>query len=102
MLQHILAKGHLSPRRYRQSSHSRPQASIPRVMQKCITTQESLIICGLEVWEGMAERQGFEPWIPCGIHAFQACAFSHSAISPQLVQPFDSNTVETPSRPRYF
>ena len=40
----------------------------------------------------MAERQGFEPWIPCGIHAFQACAFSHSAISPLLVQPFDSNT----------
>ncbi len=40
----------------------------------------------------MAERQGFEPWIPCGIHAFQACAFSHSAISPQQVQPFDSNT----------
>jgi hypothetical protein len=32
--------------------------------------------------ELMAERQGFEPWIPCGIHAFQACAFSHSAISP--------------------
>ena len=32
----------------------------------------------------MAERQGFEPWIPCGIHAFQACAFSHSAISPHL------------------
>ena len=31
----------------------------------------------------MAERQGFEPWIPCGIHAFQACAFSHSAISPR-------------------
>ena len=32
----------------------------------------------------MAERQGFEPWIPCGIHAFQACAFSHSAISPLI------------------
>src|SRR5260370_29815886 len=32
----------------------------------------------------MAERQGFEPWIPCGIHAFQACAFSHSAISPRI------------------
>jgi hypothetical protein len=30
----------------------------------------------------LAERQGFEPWIPCGIHAFQACALSHSAISP--------------------
>ena len=32
----------------------------------------------------LAERQGFEPWIPCGIHAFQACAFSHSAISPRF------------------
>ena len=30
-----------------------------------------------------AERGGFEPPIPFwGIHAFQACAFSHSAISP--------------------
>ena len=33
-------------------------------------------------WQEMAERQGFEPWIPCGIHAFQACAIGHSAISP--------------------
>ena|GEM_PF-4015952 len=32
----------------------------------------------------MAERQGFEPWVPCGTHAFQACALSHSAISPSL------------------
>ena len=31
---------------------------------------------------GMAERVGFEPTLPCGKHAFQACAFSHSAISP--------------------
>ena len=30
----------------------------------------------------MAERVGFEPTLPCGKHAFQACAFSHSAISP--------------------
>jgi hypothetical protein len=30
----------------------------------------------------VAERQGFEPWIPYGIHAFQACAIGHSAISP--------------------
>jgi hypothetical protein len=36
----------------------------------------------------MAERQGFEPWIPCGIHAFQACAFSHSAISPLRFRAF--------------
>jgi hypothetical protein len=40
----------------------------------------------------MAERQGFEPWIPCGIHAFQACAFSHSAISPARMQLSDFTT----------
>ena len=31
----------------------------------------------------LAEREGFEPSIPCGIHAFQACQFSHSCTSPQ-------------------
>ncbi len=31
----------------------------------------------------LAERVGFEPTLPCGKHAFQACAFSHSAISPE-------------------
>src|SRR5438105_4159773 len=40
----------------------------------------------------MAERQGFEPWIPCGIHAFQACAFSHSAISPLAMRPHKIRT----------
>src|SRR5208282_1716188 len=31
----------------------------------------------------LAEREGFEPSIPFwSMHAFQACAFSHSAISP--------------------
>ncbi len=31
----------------------------------------------------MAERQGFEPWRPFwSLHAFQACAFDRSAISP--------------------
>ena len=29
-----------------------------------------------------AERAGVEPAIPCGIHAFQACALGHYAISP--------------------
>jgi hypothetical protein len=38
------------------------------------------VLCG---WSGaMAERVGFEPTVPCGTHAFQACALSHSAISP--------------------
>src|SRR5215469_28169 len=40
----------------------------------------------------MAERQRFEPWVPCGIHAFQACAFSHSAISPVNDRLFESTT----------
>jgi hypothetical protein len=31
----------------------------------------------------LAERQGFEPWIPCGIRDFESRAFDHSAISPQ-------------------
>ena len=40
----------------------------------------------------LAERQGFEPWNPCGLHAFQACRFSRSRISPEsegtsLTQP---------------
>lgn len=26
----------------------------------------------------MAERVGFEPTIPCGIHAFQACALNRA------------------------
>jgi hypothetical protein len=34
-------------------------------------------VCGL-----FAERVGFEPTVPCGTHAFQACAFDHSATSP--------------------
>ncbi len=32
----------------------------------------------------MAERKGFEPLIRCRIHTFQACAFDHSAISPEI------------------
>ncbi len=30
----------------------------------------------------MADRQGFEPWRRCRLHAFQACAFDHSATCP--------------------
>ena len=34
----------------------------------------------------MADRQGFEPWIPFrGIHDFQSCAFDHSAIYPSAL-----------------
>ena len=36
-----------------------------------------------------AERKGFEPSIRCRIHAFQACALSHSATS--LKDTFRSN-----------
>jgi hypothetical protein len=32
----------------------------------------------------MAERVGFEPTVPFSTHAFQACALSRSAISPDI------------------
>ena len=34
----------------------------------------------------VAERAGFEPAIPSGIHAFQACALSHYATSPNRMR----------------
>lgn len=33
----------------------------------------------------VAERQGFEPWSPCGLTVFKTVAFDHSAISPYFV-----------------
>ena len=38
----------------------------------------------LDFLSEMAERQGFEPWVPCSTHAFQACQFNHSCTSPCL------------------
>ena len=40
-----------------------------------------------------AEKAGFEPAIPFrGIHAFQACLFNHSSISPiQTQAPYPQN-----------
>src|SRR5208283_2121651 len=49
--------------------------------QNLILTRRDLAI----IFQGkiMAEREGFEPSIPFwSMHAFQACAFNHSAISP--------------------
>ena len=34
----------------------------------------------------MAERGGFEPPEPFGSHAFQACTFDHSDISPKVLE----------------
>ncbi len=42
----------------------------------------------------MAEGAGFEPAIPCGIHALQACALVHYATPPQpSVTPTGQNEV---------
>src|SRR5208282_3213237 len=49
--------------------------------QNLILTRRDLAI----IFQGkiMAEREGFEPSIPFwSMHAFQACAFNHSATSP--------------------
>ena len=35
----------------------------------------------------LAERQGFEPWVPFGTHAFQACALDRYATSPIETSP---------------
>ncbi len=37
----------------------------------------------------VAERVGFEPTVRCRTHAFQACALSHSAISPRRGRAHD-------------
>jgi hypothetical protein len=34
------------------------------------------------MFRGVADGQGFEPWLPFGKHAFQACALDHSATHP--------------------
>lgn len=31
----------------------------------------------------MAERQGFEPWVPYGTTVFETAPFDHSGTSPQ-------------------
>ena len=33
----------------------------------------------------MAEKQGFEPWVPCDTTVFKTVAFDHSAISPRII-----------------
>ena len=39
-------------------------------------------LIALLVW--VADREGFEPSLPYGKHAFQACAIDHSAICPDI------------------
>ncbi len=37
-------------------------------------------------WQSLfAERKGFEPPVPCGTHAFQACSIDHSDTSPFIL-----------------
>src|SRR3989344_5346279 len=43
----------------------------------------------------IAEGEGFEPSIPCGIHAFQACALGHYATPPKH-EKFLSKTFTSP------
>ena len=35
-----------------------------------------------DVQNNLAERQGFEPWSPCGLPVFKTGAIDHSATSP--------------------
>ena len=53
----------------------------------------------MERVKNMAERQGFEPWVPEGTTVFETAAFDHSATSPitayipYLRSPSDANNL---------
>ena len=50
---------------------------------------------GLSHLQGGAERVGFEPTLRYKRkHAFQACAFSHSATSPKFICIYNSKTMK--------
>gem|GEM_PF-2445078 len=36
------------------------------------------------LWSLLAEREGFEPPVPCGTTDFETATFDHSAISPMV------------------
>lgn len=40
----------------------------------------------IEEYENLAEKEGFEPSVPCGTHAFQACQLNHSCTFPIKTQ----------------
>ena len=49
--------------------------------------------------EGLAERQGFEPWIRFWrILTFQASAFDHSATAPHALEAVGPNRMEALSQ----
>jgi hypothetical protein len=39
----------------------------------------------LHMYLFLAERQGFEPWEPCGSVVFKTTSFSHSLTSPYII-----------------
>ena len=45
--------------------------------------------------ESMAEREGFEPPVPCGTPDFESGTFDHSATSPRVEFLSNSNQVAT-------
>ncbi len=45
----------------------------------------------------MAERKGFEPSVACATHAFQACAFDHSATSLYFECQFYPDSKQNPT-----
>ena len=44
--------------------------------------QKSRLLLQGAAGKGLAERQGFEPWLPCGKQHFQCCSIDHSDTSP--------------------
>ena len=53
---------------------------------KILTITEAKIIVVIYMILFRAEREGFEPSVPFGTHAFQACALDRYAISPPWIE----------------
>ena len=56
--------------------------------RRCGSFQTAFVVCAVTDRHSnlinLAERVGFEPTVGCPTHAFQACAFDRSAISPEI------------------
>jgi hypothetical protein len=49
----------------------------------------------------LAEAQGFEPWIPCGMLVFKTSAIDHSAKLPFLLCTTNFKTGHSTALPRF-
>ena len=68
-----------------------PNASVVKFRQNVAGDDaagaERRVVLNVRAGQEGTDGQGFEPWLPCGKHAFQACALDHSATHPLTLAP---------------